>query len=174
MFQTIVSTITAGCLALASTTALALPNLDATPTDSSEQVLESGSLVDDEGRRISYEIWIDDGVIYGDARVEDTHGNHLELWREGDVIHYEGVLGGEAAAGELPADIDANTEQAFCPGWLVLLCIGAAFLTSGGCTYTGGCVEGDKPETEVPDGQGGVPEEDEEDEPIPPGGGDAE
>ncbi len=177
------STITAGCMALASTTALALPNIGAMPapaTDSTQsvRVLKSGSLVDDEGRQISYEVWIDGGVIYGDARIDDDDGNHLELWREGDVIHYEGVMDGQTATGENPAGVDINTQPQKCVGWLFLVCLGALFLNSGGCAHedktSGGCVP-EKGPTDVPGGQGGAPEEpgdgDGDDEPPPPPGG---
>ncbi len=188
MFKILTSTITAGCLALASQTALALPNISAaTPiadatSSESVRVLKSGSLVDEAGREISYELWIDGGVIYGDARVEDTRGNVLELWRDGDVIFYEGMLGGEPVVGDIPADIDANTEQAFCPGLLILLCIGAIFLGGGssGCAHSKGTGCDGGP-THVPgdqgqgDGGGGAPGDGpDEEEPPPGGGGDAE
>jgi hypothetical protein len=183
--RSIVSAITAGCLALAGQTALALPNLGPSGTpdivsgsSESTRVLRSDSFTDEAGRQISYELWIDEGVIYGDARIVDTRDNHLELWREGDVIYYEGVIAGEATAGEMPADFDADSDQAFCPGLLILICIGALFLGSGsGCAHETPSQTGCAPEvpgTSVPGGQGGNPEGGGDDEPVPPGGGDAE
>ncbi len=61
MFEILTSTITAGCLVIASQTALALPNIGApTPiadsiASESVRVLKSGSLVDEDGRQISYD-----------------------------------------------------------------------------------------------------------------------
>jgi hypothetical protein len=187
MFKSVVSTITAVCFALASQTALALPSYygneqpDAvSDSDGGTRVLESGAYTDEEGHRISYELWEEDGVIYSDARVEVNRENHVELWREGDVIYFEGVIEGEPVAGELPSDFDADPDQELCLGWVALICLGAAFIavlaaTGSGCAHesqtSGGCTPPPTP-SNPPGGQGGNPGDGDSDGDDDPGDGD--
>jgi hypothetical protein len=173
----IIALLTTGCFTFMTQLTLSAPAAAAPPSAATEvvadgtRVIESDSLIDAQGRQIDYELWLEDGIIYGDARVVATDGSYLELWRHGDIIHYEGAVDGEPVTGELPIDADLDAAPA-CLGWFALVCVGALFLNSGGCAIFEGCVPTPKPEP--PGGQGGVPEGEEPNEDSPAGGGDGE
>jgi hypothetical protein len=145
----IIAAFTAGCYALAPQQTLA-------STQSVEvHALERGSGVDEDGRRMTYQRWVEDGVAHGDARIEELDGDYLEFWREGDVIAYEGFLDGKAVSGE--STVGANSES-LCAGWIALVCIGLAILAgSGGCANFEGCVP--VPQPKPPGGQGEPPDD---------------
>jgi hypothetical protein len=142
-----------------------LPGItDRTPTtpiaaSTEYELLDRGSYTDDEGREITYAVWVEDGELQADVSIFDpATRDSLEMWVDCETFRFEGVIAGEPFSGAEPAStfFDTNPDAPTCVGWVALVCLGAALiLSSGGCSMLEGCDP--KEPTEVPGGGGGVP-----------------
>lgn len=102
-----------------------------------------------------------DGVIVSQATAKDpTTGDTAEIWTDGKVIRWTGMVGGELVSGALLASDLLNPEEPTSPVCLhpvaALLCVGAGLALLAGCAFGFGC-EGFPQPTNPPEGGGGVP-----------------
>lgn len=124
------------------------------------ELLDRGSYTDEEGRRITYAVWLEGGKLQADVSiVHSTSRDYLEMWVEDETFVFEGIYRGEPFRGTEPAStfFDTSPDAPTCAGWVALVCIGALVILSSGCSMFSGCAP--VGETEPPGGGGGVPDD---------------